>query len=179
MHVVDISVLSSRNDNLATKLKLSEVHVRELQAWLNEAQAQLDEAKAWLDASEVHCRLSDAMLDASNAHATIRNSENLGLRRQLAEKTGTCKKHKIKMEGRIITPLDGAALFAQQDAECQEKQANEDPKQKSKTDTIHSREHECVLTAGTKVFANPLASYITRMTSWTLLPHSVLTMLAP
>ena len=55
--------------------------------------------------------------------------------------------------------IDGAALFAQQDAECQEKQANEEVKQKSKTDTIRSREHKRVLAAGTKVFANPLASY--------------------
>ena len=99
------------------------------------------------------------MLDASNAHATIRNSENLALCRQLAEKTGMCKKRKINTEGRIITPLDGAALFAQQDVERHEKQANEDAKQKSKMDTIHSREHEHVLAAGTKVFTNPLASY--------------------
>ena len=63
------------------------------------------------------------------------------------------------MEGHIITPLDGAVLFAQQDAEHQEKQANEEAKQKSKTDAICLREHERVLAAGTKVFANPLASY--------------------
>ena len=69
------------------------------------------------------------------------------------------KKCKINMEGHIITPLNGAALFAQQDAEHKEKQANEDAKQKSKTDAIRSREHECVLAVGTKVFANPLASY--------------------
>ena len=103
--------------------------------------------------------MSDAMLDASNAHATIRNSENQGLHRQLAEKTGMRKKRKINMEGCIITPLDGAVLFAQQDAECQEKQVDAEAKLKSKTDAIRSREHECVLAAGTKVFANPLASY--------------------
>ena len=145
MHVVNISVLSHRNEVLATKLELSEVHVCKLEARL--------------DASEAHHRLSDAMLDASNTHATIRNTENQALRCQLAEKTGTRKKRKINTEGHIITPLNGAALFAQQDAEHQEKQANEDAKQKSKTDTIHSREHKCVLAAGTKVFANPLGSY--------------------
>ena len=58
----------------------------------------------------------------------IRNSENLALHHQLAEKTGTRKKHKINTEGCIITPLNGAALFAQQDAERQEKQANEEAK---------------------------------------------------
>ena len=97
-HIVDISVLSHRNEVLATKFELSEAHVRELEAWL--------------DVSEAHHWLSDAMLDASNAHAMIRNAENQALCRQLAEKTGTCKKHKINTEGRIITPLDGAALFS-------------------------------------------------------------------
>ena len=54
------------------------------------------------------------------------------------------------MEGHIITPLDGAALFALQDVEHQEKQANEEAKQKSKTDTICLREHKCVLAGGHK-----------------------------
>ena len=79
--------------------------------------------------------------------------------RQLAEKTRTCKKCKINTEGCIITPLDSVALFAQQDAECQDKQAAEEAKQKSKTDAIHLREHQHVLAVGTKVFADPLASY--------------------
>ena len=35
----------------------------------------------------------------------------------------------------------------------------EEVKQKSKMDTIHLREHQHVLTVGTKVFADPLASY--------------------
>ena len=55
----------------------------------------------------------------------------------------------------VITPLDGAVLFAQQDVEHQKKEA----KKKSKTDAILSREHQCVLAAGTKVSANPLTSY--------------------
>ena len=85
MHVINISVLSHRNDVLSTKLEVSEAHVCELQGWL-------DEAKAWLDASEAHRRLSDAMLGASNTHATICNSENQGLHHQLAEKTRMHKK---------------------------------------------------------------------------------------
>ena len=151
-HIADISILSHRNEDQATKLKLSKVYARELESHVRKLEARLD-------ASEARRQLSDAMLDVSNAHATIRNSENLALRRQLVEKTRTRKKCKINTEGCIITPLDGAALFAQQDAERQEKQANEDAKQKSKTDAIRSREHERVLAVGTKVFANPLASY--------------------
>ena len=63
------------------------------------------------------------------------------------------------MEGCVITPLDGAVLFAQQDAECQKKEADEEAKKKSKTDAILLREHQHVLAAGTKVFAIPLTSY--------------------
>ena len=99
------------------------------------------------------------MLEAASAHATICNLENQELHRWLAEKTGTRKKCKINMEGCVITPLNCAVLFAQQDAECQKKEADEEVKKKSKTDAILSREHQCVLTAGTKVFANPLTSY--------------------
>ena len=105
MHIADISILSHRNEDQATELKLSKVYAHELESQVHELEAQLD-------ASEARCRLSDAMLDASNAHATIRNSENLALRRQLAEKTGTHKKRKINTEGHIITPLDGTALFS-------------------------------------------------------------------
>src|SRR6266481_4390235 len=63
------------------------------------------------------------------------------------------------MEGHVITPLNGAALFAQQDAERQEKEVAEEAKKKTKTDAVLAREHQRVLTAGTKVFANPLLSY--------------------
>ena len=99
------------------------------------------------------------MLEAASAHATICNLENQELCRRLAGKTGTCKKRKINMEGCVITPLNGVVLFAQQDAEFQKKEADEEVKKKSKTDAIISREHQCVLAAGTKVFANPLTSY--------------------
>ena len=58
------------------------------------------------------CLASEAMLKASDTHATIHNLENQELCCQLAEKTRTCKKHKINTEGCIIIPLDSAALFA-------------------------------------------------------------------
>ena len=35
----------------------------------------------------------------------------------------------------------------------------DEAKKKSKTDAVQSREHQHVLAAGTKVFANPLSSY--------------------
>ena len=63
------------------------------------------------------------------------------------------------MEGCIITPLNGVALFAQQDTEHQVKETADEAKKKSKTDAVQLREHQCVLAAGTKVFANPLSSY--------------------
>ena len=140
----------------STNLAASHVAYCELQVQLEatEAQHQLENAEH---------QASEAMLKVSDAHAKICNLENQELHhghRQLAEKTRRRMKSKINMEGCIITPLNGAALFAQQDAERQEKQANEDTKQKSKMDAIRSREHEHVLAAGTKVFfANPLASY--------------------
>ena len=71
----------------------------------------------------------------------------------------TCKKCKINTEGYIISPLNAVALFAQQDTECWEKEMAEEAKKKSKTDLVLVREHQCVLTVGTKVFANPLLSY--------------------
>ena len=102
----------------------------------------------------------EVWLSASEAHATIRNFENQELcRLQGAEKTGMGKKRKINMEGCIITPLNDAALFAQQDTECWEKEAANEAKKKSKTDAMLAREHQHVLTLGTKVFANPLSSY--------------------
>ena len=64
-----------------------------------------------------------------------------------------------KMDECIITLLDSVVLFVQQDTECQEKEVAEEAKQKSKTDAMHLREHQCLLAAGTKVFANPLTSY--------------------
>src|SRR6266481_4176204 len=62
-------------------------------------------------------------------------------------------------EGHIITPLNGAALFAQQDTERREKEVADEAKKKSKMDAVLAREHQCVLTVGTKVFANLLSSY--------------------
>ena len=35
----------------------------------------------------------------------------------------------------------------------------EDAKKKSKTDLVLAREHQCVLTVCTKVFANPILTY--------------------
>ncbi len=96
----------------------------------------------------------------SEAHATICNFENQELHcLQGAEKTGMGKKCKINMEGHIITPLNGVALFAQQDTECWEKEVADEAKKKSKMDAVLAKEHQHVLTVGTKVFANLLSSY--------------------
>ena len=54
-----------------------------------------------------------------------------------------------------MTPLNGVALFVQQDVECQAKEAADEAKKKSKMDAVQLREHQHVLAAGTKVFANP------------------------
>ena len=94
---------------------------------------------------------------ASDAHATICNLKNQELCHQLAEKTGTCRKGKINMEGCIITP--SVALFMQQDTVRWAKETADEAKKKSKIDTVQLRECQCVLAAGTKVFANPLSSY--------------------
>ena len=56
----------------------------------------------------------------------IHNLKNQGLCHQLAAKTGMCKKHKINIEGHIITPLDGVVLLAQQDVERQEEEVAEE-----------------------------------------------------
>ena len=124
-----------------------------------ELKVRLDAETAWCHVEQAESKAADAMLEAASAHATICNLENQELHHQLAEKTGTCKKHKMNTEGHVITPLDGVVLFAQQDVEHQKKAADEEVKKKSKMDAILSREHQCVLAAGTKVFANPLTSY--------------------
>ena len=59
----------------------------------------------------------------------------------------------------FITPLNGVALFSQQDMERQEKEMAKEAKKKSKMDLVLAREHQCMLAAATKVFANPLSSY--------------------
>jgi len=107
----------------------------------------------WLYESRVH--ELEVRLEASDAHATIRNLENQELCHMAAEKTGMCKKRKVNTEGCIITPLNGAALFAQQDTECREKEVAEEAKKKSKTDAMLAREHQHVLAVGTKVFPHP------------------------
>ena len=187
MHAVDISILSRRNEALTAKLALldaqewelkvqlevseAQCQVSEAQCWVSEAQCrvseaqcQVSEAQCWVSeaqcwASEAQRRASDAMLQASDTCAMICNLENQELRRQLAEKTGTHKKRKLNIEGCIITPLDALVLFLQQEAECWEREAAEEAKNKSKTDAVLLREHQHVLTADTKVFANPLTSY--------------------
>ena len=121
--------------------------------------AQLDAETAWCHVEQAEHKAANAMLQAAGAHATICNLENQELCHQLAEKTGMHKKCKINTEGHVITPLDGVVLFAQQDVECQKKEVDKEAKKKSKMDAILLREHQCVLTAGTKVFANPLTSY--------------------
>ena len=65
--------------------------------------------------------------------------ENQALCFQAPEKTGTCKKSKINMEGHIITPLNGAALFAQQDMDRQEKEMPKEAKKKSNMDLVLAR----------------------------------------
>ena len=78
------------------------------------------------------------------------------------------KKCKINMEGHIITPLDGVVLFVQQDVECREKEADEEAKQKSKTDTMHLREHQCVLTSVGEVWSGPVPGHFCRTGDWTV-----------
>ena len=148
MNIVDLSVLSHHNEALSTKLALTHAEVCELKVWLDASEVQLDASEAWCQASEARHQALEAMLWVSDAHAMICNFKNQDLHHQLAEKTRTCKKCKINMEGCIITPLEGAALFSQQDADHQEKQAAEEAKKKSKTDTILLREHQCLLAVG-------------------------------
>ena len=145
MNVINLSILSQHNEALS-------MEVCKLKVWL-------DVEMAWNHVEQAECKVADVMLQAAGAHAMICNLEKQELHCQLAEKTRTHKKCKINMEGHIITPLDSVVLFAQQDAEHWKKEVDEEAKQKSKTDAILSREHQCVLTAGTKVFANPLTSY--------------------
>ena len=85
LHASDISIISHQKDALTA-------HVQDL---------------------KLRLQLSDTRCQASDAHAMICNLKNQELHHQLAEKTGTCKKHKINTEGHIITPLDGVALFVQ------------------------------------------------------------------
>src|SRR6266481_5166963 len=120
-HLINIRTLSQCTEALTTSL------------WLSEAARQL---------SEACIRELEAQLSASDAHATIRNLKNQELHHQAMEKTGMCKKCKINMEGCVITPLNGAVLFAQQDAECWEKEAAEEVKKKTKTDAVLVREHQ-------------------------------------
>ena len=141
-HLVDLKTLSCRNEALTTRVQKLEM--------------QLKVSDARLKASDAQLQASDAKLQA---HVVIHNLENQELRRQLAEKTGTRKKYKLNTEGRVITPLDASVLFLQQEAERREREAAEEAKNKSKTDAVFSREHQHVLTADTKVFANPLTSY--------------------
>src|SRR6266481_7707901 len=125
--VLDIKALTYCVEALTAAIKNKD-------ALLQVAEARNGELEVWLSASE--------------AHATIRNFENQELRRlQGAEKTGTGKKCKINMEGCIITPLNSVALFAQQDTECQEKEAADEAKKKSKMDAMLVREHQHVLTS--------------------------------
>jgi len=84
-NLVNIKVLSHHTEALTTVVQLSLAHIHELKAWL----------------------------EASDTHATIRNLKNQELCHQIVEKTGMCKKHKINMEGCIITSLNGVALFVQ------------------------------------------------------------------
>ena len=102
-HVDDLSVLSHHNEALSTDLAASHAANCELQVQLEVAEA-------------LH-QLENTEHQVSDAHATICNLENQELCCQLTEKTRTCKKCKINMEGCIITPLDSVALFVQQDAD--------------------------------------------------------------
>ena len=78
MNVIDLSVLSQRNEALTSEN-------RELKAWL-------DAETAWHHAEQAELKAAGTMLEAASAHATICNLKNQELRCRLAEKTGTRKK---------------------------------------------------------------------------------------
>jgi len=86
MHLVNIKTLSHCTEALTTAYRYKD-------AALQSAEVHVCELKVWLEASD--------------AHATICNLKNQALCCQASEKTGTCKKHKINMEGHVITPLNG------------------------------------------------------------------------
>ena len=102
---------------------------------------QKDALAAHVCGLELQLELSDARHQVSDAHAMISNLKTQELHCQLAEKTGTCKKCKINMEGCVI---DSVALFVQQDTECWVKEMADESKKNSKTDAVQSREHQCL-----------------------------------